>query len=106
MGVILLILPALGQLVDSHCHIYLLFRRYHVDSLLVMSDKVRQRECNLRYVVGNHVFPEHWHTLHQHVNSHDSIYATVGLHPHMASKISRLYSHIRTISVYVTGKMS
>ena len=34
-------LPALGQLVDSHCHIDLLFRRHHVDSLLMLSEKVR-----------------------------------------------------------------
>ena len=87
-------LLALEQLVDSHCHIDLLLRMHHVDSILKLSKKVRQCEWNLHYVVGNYVFPKHWYTLHQHVNSHDNIYVTVGLHPHVASKSSHLDTHI------------
>ena len=90
-------LPALGQLVDSHCHIDLLLRMHHVDSIPMLSEKVRQREWNLHYVVRNYVFPKHWHTLHPHVSSHDNINATVGLHPHVASKSSRLDTHIHTM---------
>ena len=32
-------LPPLGHLVDSHCHMDLLFRRHHVDSLLMLSEQ-------------------------------------------------------------------
>ena len=91
--VVLRCLPALGQLVDSHCHIDLLFRRHNVDDLMMLREKVRQRKWNLHYVVGNYVFPEYWHTMHQHVNSHDSIYATVGLHPHVASNSCHIDTH-------------
>ena len=63
----------------------------------MLSEKVRQHEWNLHYVVGNYVFLEHWHTLHRHVNSHDSIYVTVGLHPLVASKSSCLDTHIHAM---------
>lgn len=46
-------LPALGQMVDSHCHLDILFKRYRVDGLSTLIDKVKPA-LDLHYVVGNY----------------------------------------------------
>ena len=73
-------------MVDSHCHLDLLFKKCGVNDLSALADKVRPEgiDWNIHYVMANYVFPEQWHQLDAHV-IHDGVYAPVGLHPHVLS---------------------
>ena len=52
-------------MVDSQCHLGLLFKKCGINDLSAPTDKVRLEgiDWNIHYVVANYVFPEHWHKL-------------------------------------------
>ena len=73
--------------VDSHFHLDLILQRLRLGTFCHLSETIAPSDNHgFYYGVANYVFPKHWKNWLRQLGFCRTVYASFGIHPHVAAK--------------------